>query len=515
MANMKCPGLDMGETLTSLGGMRIERGGKSFATLKCIVKDVFQSRNSRLIQQLENDPDVTSFVHEIYINWAPGVVPRQDSKEGLRLIHQLIDLFPRFTHNLQHSQQLVALEIVLDRTQLQALSELREAFRTCTKLQKLQVSCLPFPTAPRSEYGSDFALCAPGEQLPPLKVLRLREMTITGYSVPGWERCLQWETLEHLQCRELEFFPKIYNSLKRLRSLVIDISTDTSMTSEQGEAVMDFVRTSSKLEELSLTGMSDFLPLRQFCSARYSPKFKSPLRYLKIHENQEYHGRQRLRHWSRAPLTWNYEEIEDLAHLHPRLERCNIDLKVEDDWPWEKLTGIAESLWFIVKLELNLELHIPEPSNPLPVATIHSVHKIWTFLWHKIESFRKAQNHITSRPRLRTLRVFEGSFRQVWDVPEEIMYQERREQAIFEARISECDDLAERGHADVTCLALEALRNKYGRGPNNEHPHVNLMRYVTSRAEEGPAQRRPIDLGNQLDLLRPLRTPLLGLVDAN
>ncbi|KAL8764132.1 MAG: hypothetical protein Q9184_000274 [Pyrenodesmia sp. 2 TL-2023] len=55
-------------------------------------------RNGSLIQRLEQDPTASASVHEIYINWAPGVIPRQDKGDGCENMDQLISLLPRLTH---------------------------------------------------------------------------------------------------------------------------------------------------------------------------------------------------------------------------------------------------------------------------------------------------------------------------------------------------------------------------------------------------------------------------------
>ena len=162
-----------------------------------------------------------------------------------------------------------------------------------------------------------------------------------------------------------------------------------------------------------------------------------------------------------------------------------------------------------------MDLYIPGVMYPHQVATVQSVRQIWHFIWQKIQSVRKTLGHHTHRPRLQTLRILEGSHRRAWDIPRDFMYFERHKQTIFEARLSERDDLAEQGYADVVCLGLEALHNRYGKEPQEDVTKAALMQQVYSRASEGPGQIYPVDLGNQLDLLRPLKTSLLELADAS
>ncbi|KAL9597903.1 MAG: hypothetical protein Q9219_004856 [cf. Caloplaca sp. 3 TL-2023] len=178
---------------------------------------------------------------------------------------------------------------------------------------------------------------------------------------------------------------------------------------------------------------------------------------------------------------------------------------------------MARSLWFVVELELNLGLGPPDANDPPQYGSITSIRELWYFIWKEIQVERLVLNHATSRPRLRALRVLEGHRTRVVE-GFHINYTddfEVCEQVIFEARLSERDDLAKMGHADVKCLGLEALQNKYGHGPYEKNFQRELMQDMTDRAENGAEWTRSFHLGKQLDLLRPLRTPLLRLVDAN
>lgn len=186
------------------------------------------------------------------------------------------------------------------------------------------------------------------------------------------------------------------------------------------------------------------------------------------------------------------------------------------------LNCIADSFWFIVHLELYLELPFvgsspnSEQSTVRSVANLKSVRDIWAFLWRGIKLARKERQHTDCRPQLRSLKVFEGSFRQVRNISNEQFKRERGEQAIFEARLSERDDLAERGHAEVVCLELEGLQEKYGKGPLANQFQIDLMDNMVSRAKEGLSQRIKIPLAmldNQIPHLRPLRTTLLAMAD--
>ncbi|KAL9597904.1 MAG: hypothetical protein Q9219_004857 [cf. Caloplaca sp. 3 TL-2023] len=55
----------------------------------------WQVQNGLLLQRLEENAEAASFVLEIYVNWAPGVIPRQDHEDGVQLLYRLVNLFPR------------------------------------------------------------------------------------------------------------------------------------------------------------------------------------------------------------------------------------------------------------------------------------------------------------------------------------------------------------------------------------------------------------------------------------
>ncbi len=168
-------------------------------------------------------------------------------------------------------------------------------------------------------------------------------------------------------------------------------------------------------------------------------------------------------------------------------------------------------------LELHLHLRPQHALYGRPLSTIGNVRELWEYLWRKIEQVRQSHDDVLSRPRLRTLRVYESQF--VGDeplpsgAPRSYLRRYLRDVISFEARLSECDHLARRGYADVVCLELEGLYNRYGRGQLHEELQVSLMEQTTLRAYQARMQAPRFAIANHTDLLRPLNTPLRAMVD--
>jgi len=141
---------------------------------------------------------------------------------------------------------------------------------------------------------------------------------------------------------------------------------------------------------------------------------------------------------------------------------------------------LAQSLWFLIKLELNLEINIAVPDRPLqPAATMTSVTHLWNYIWCKTKKSRQDRPYVCLKPRLRQLDVNAGSFRPLQ--PSGYYTWEETQQQRFQARLLERDDEAEHGLAKIVCLEVEDLLNssrggesittailKARRGPSNE-----------------------------------------------
>lgn len=143
--------------------------------------------------------------------------------------------------------------------------------------------------------------------------------------------------------------------------------------------------------------------------------------------------------------------------------------------PYLTFDRIIKSFWFLVKLELYLEINIADPEHPLqPAATYASVSHIWEYVWSNMKQVRGARRWVCPDPRLRELNVVAGSFRPyspsrgwIW---EEIQQQRYRARA--------CDGGERRGHAHVTCLEVEAMLKEVEDGDLN---------FAVRRATYGPS----------------------------
>ncbi len=137
-------------------------------------------------------------------------------------------------------------------------------------------------------------------------------------------------------------------------------------------------------------------------------------------------------------------------------------------------------MWFLIKLELNLEINVADPDHPLqPAATNTSVTHLWNYIWTKTKESRQGRPFVCLKPRLRQLDVNAGSFRPL-QASGSYTWEETQQQR-FQARLSERADEAERGLAKIICLEVEDLLHssrdrtsitnailKARRGPSNE-----------------------------------------------
>ncbi|KAL9013096.1 MAG: hypothetical protein Q9180_009041 [Flavoplaca navasiana] len=194
--------------------------------------------------------------------------------------------------------------------------------------------------------------------------------------------------------------------------------------------------------------------------------------------------------------------IHRLGELCPGLETCGLDLAIdEQEWPWKTLTTIASSLRSIKHLSLNLCFSpLPhETTNPLSSLTtinLSTVHQIWTFLWSTIHRAPTLDNP-TRKPHLLTLKITSKTH------------------LSFEARLCERDDLAAEGHAEVVCLELEGLYEKYGRGELENEDQERYRRDMMAQAEDGTSMAKMKKFGGAIDIwqARPLETTLTKMAE--
>ena len=176
------------------------------------------------------------------------------------------------------------------------------------------------------------------------------------------------------------------------------------------------------------------------------------------------------------------------------------------------LESISNSFESIIHLEVFLWFSDAKVTGirKLTPVNINYVRDMWNCLWWGIRHAREMRQCSVWSPRLQTLRVRQGGY-----------HTEGIERAIpaqvtFEARLSERDDLADKGVANVVCLELEGLLEKYGKGSMTNDPQRALRYNIMSRADNGSPWEPglPTDvLGNTWPHIRPLRTTLVALAE--
>ncbi|KAL8869224.1 MAG: hypothetical protein Q9174_004430 [Haloplaca sp. 1 TL-2023] len=360
---------------------------------------------------------------------------------------------------LQPANNLVSLDVTISNTQIQAVNSLRSLLATSKDLRNLSVNVLKAP----HPVLDDIALCVPGFPLPPLKVLKIQGAKLADYTTPEWQQCMDWTALTHLECIDLDFVPALSTLLKEL--VTLKVSYNIMSHSDTTELLWELTESLPKLEHLDVADQSNWPTWRDY------PKPPPTL------STYNFHGTcttSRSRSWGHLALS----DIGDMGRFFTRLETAGFDIFIENSRvPWRLLETIADSFMSIVHLEL--------------------------FLWvsdAEVTTFQK------------TLRVRQGAVypdRTGWgligfDPP----------QVTFEARLSEQDDLADMGVANVVCLELEGLLEKYGKGSLVNDQQRALRDDMTSRAERGSTLKQglPTDvLGNQWPHIRPLRTTLVAL----
>lgn len=201
---------------------------------------------------------------------------------------------------------------MIDRSQLQALAELRKLLGTCSNLRKLGLTC-------SSAFVGDghLTLCVPDWQIPPLKSLKLRHMMLAATTAAGWQDFMHWETLEVLHCTDIDFFPGISASLQRLRSLKVHPGESSP---DQFHAFFDFVETSSTLQELCMEDMIEQVRAHKFLEGKYSA-LKSICIYEKV---------SRLGFSESSVLS--SDEVKMLGKACPALQRCSIGIEMWSEW---------------------------------------------------------------------------------------------------------------------------------------------------------------------------------------
>ena len=160
------------------------------------------------------------------------------------------------------------------------------------------------------------------------------------------------------------------------------------------------------------------------------------------------------------------------------------------------LQYIADEFWFIVHLELDIEIENPQHDHPTsPKATLDSVPEIWRYLWQEITNSRVRRGHTTTKPRLKSLDLKAGSKP---PVTEPGLNNQQR----FTFDLSIRDDEAALGIAPVKCTELEALLSNFSTvEPLWTHQQDLIMKTANERARKGPHIEMPSV--TESEMLRP------------
>ncbi|KAL8711660.1 MAG: hypothetical protein Q9220_004070 [cf. Caloplaca sp. 1 TL-2023] len=271
---------------------------------------------------------------------------------------------------------------------------------------------------------------------------------------------------------------------------------------EQRRALSDIVRTSIKLEHLSLTNVINHSWAQDLLRHK-----EIPLKSLRLHQDKP--------NFEGFSNTSSLDYVQDLVEVCPGLQTLGFDLpRTSATWSLDGLSNIARLFCSLVHVEVYVDIRFIETNPRTQAANIVSVRQLWDCLWRNMALARKEQHYTIARPSLRTLRVFEAWDQETQDPLPGIDQTRRSECATFEARLSERDDLADKGYAEVVCLELEGLREKRGNEPARNEHQAQQMREMISRAEVGPSKARKVKLGaSAYPHLRPLRTSLVEMAE--
>ena len=165
------------------------------------------------------------------------------------------------------------------------------------------------------------------------------------------------------------------------------------------------------------------------------------------------------------------------------------------------LKYIADEFCLLVHLELNILIENPQHDHPTsPKATLDSVPEIWKYLWQEISNSRVRRSHLITTPRLRSLDLIAGSKR---PAPDSTSVSWELDQQRFTFDLSDRDDEARLGIANVYCTELEALRSRMS--PVDRfwiRQQELVMKVAAKRARRGPHIQTPYT--TDPEMVRPL-----------
>lgn len=212
------------------------------------------------------------------------------------------------------------------------MDQLRKLLTSCKTLQKLAVTCAPVD----NEHGHPWLL-EPASQLPRLKYLQVRGLYLVQYAFQGWEECLQWEPLEHLEISDTIPIQSLNLSLPNLSSLTLwgqDPSEidPSAIVSCSKATIINFICGMPKLQHLNLLG----LPPTLLDDGLLLESKGKALRTLTMHDDNS--GFNIIRCFP------SIDFIRRHGNLCPALETCGLDVLI-DEQEWVKCTTSTPKLF--------------------------------------------------------------------------------------------------------------------------------------------------------------------------
>lgn len=468
--------------------------------------------NGRLIKQLLADDDLSATVREIRIIWAPSakLQPGEGSKEDLELLgralpkltalktfiwdaqypilswllenlqkhHPQCLLYTRYPASQDPAQTLprlcaspclFSLDVTLTNGQHQAVKELQKVLTSALNLRDLTIT---------SAFDSSHLL--PYQETEPLL---LRSLELWGCDIDISELPVAWPMLERLSLDRLYFLPRLVPDFAGLKSLRL-----RARGSSRNLFLGRFLRGCRKLEVLDLTGFTSSI---QRAKEDFWENPGKTLNKLRLHEEESL---DRLG----EDLTLSTMHVGRIAKYCGNLRTLGLDIQCDGhQWPHAMLKHIADGFCSLVHLELNILIENPQHDHPTsPKATLDSVPEIWKYLWQEISNSRVRRSHLITTPRLRSLDLIAGSKR---PAPGPSYEEWKVDQQRFAFDLSDRDDEARLGIANVYCTELEALRSKMSQvDPLWTHQQELIMNVATERARRGPHIQRPSVLDREM-----------------
>ena len=134
--------------------------------------------------------------------------------------------------------------------------------------------------------------------------------------------------------------------------------------------------------------------------------------------------------------------------------------------------------------------------------------EIWKYLWQQILNTRVRSEHSITQPRLKSLDLIAGSIRPGSDSDPGLQPLQVDQQR-FTWDLSDRDDEASLGIANVKCVELESLLSKLPSPSICNHQQELIVKVAKERARKGPHIRMPSVMDSEM--VRP--SPFWDMLD--